>query len=326
MKAIVYDKFGPPDVLELREVAKPIPGDNEVLIKVHATTVNAADCNARGFSYIPKGLGFLARLMLGIRKPKISILGSAVAGVIEAVGKDVQLFKEGDQVFGSGPELGAYAEYTCWSEANALEIMPANISYEQAATIPYGGLTALYFLRDKGNIRKDQKVLINGASGGVGVFAVQLARYFGAKVTGVCSTSNLELVKSLGAHKLIDYTKEDFTQRGERWDIILDVVVGNTSFSRSKDSLNQKGFYLAVAGGLNDMMQMIRTSLIGGKKVIFGGGTACEKKENLLFLKELIETEKLIPVLDKSYPLEEIVEAHRHVETGNKKGSVGIIV
>jgi NADPH:quinone reductase-like Zn-dependent oxidoreductase len=326
MKAIVYEKFGPPDVLELREVAKPIPKDNEVLIKVHATTVNAADCNARGFSYIPKGLGFLARLMLGIRKPKISILGSAVAGEVEAVGKDVRLFKKGDKVFGTGPELGAYAEYTCRSEAGALAIMPANMSYEEVAPVSYGALTALYFLRDKGSITSGQKVLINGASGGVGISAVQLAHYFGAEVTGVCSTPNIELVKSKGADKVIDYTKQDFTQIGEKWNLILDVVVGKTSFAHCKDSLTSGGYYLAVAGGLNDLIQMIWTSIKGGKKVVFGGGSACEKKDNLIFLKELIEAGKLKPVIDRSFPLQEIVEAHRYVETGRKKGSVVITV
>jgi NADPH2:quinone reductase len=326
MKAVVYEKFGPPEVLELREVEKPVPGDREVLIRVRATTVNAADCNGRGFSYIPTGLGFLARLMLGIRKPKISILGSALAGEIETVGKDVKSFKPGDPVFGSGPELGAYAEYARRSETGALAIKPVNITYEQAATVPYGALTALYFLRDKGEIKSGQKVLVNGASGGVGVFAVQLARYFGAQVTGVCSTPNMEWVKSLGAEKVIDYTKEDFTQTGEKWDLIFDVVVGKTSFSRCKNSLTKKGVYLAVAGGLNDMLQMVWTSVKGGRKVVFGGGEACERKENLLFLKELIETEKIKPVMDRSFPLDEIVEAHRYVELGHKKGNIAVTV
>ena len=326
MKAVVCDKYGPPEVLMLKEVDKPVPRDNEVLVKVHATTVNAADCNVRGLVYIPTGLGFLAKLMLGFKKPKISILGSVLAGEIKAVGKDVKSFKPGDQVFGTGAEMGAYAEYACRPEEGALAIKPGNITYEQAATVPYGALTALYFLRDKGRIKSGQKVLVKGASGGVGAFAVQLAKYFGAEVTGVCSTANLEFVRSLGADKVIDYTKEDFTQNGEKWDIIFDIVVGKTSFSRYKNSLNPRGYYLAVAGGLKDMIQMILTSMTGGRKVIFGGGAACEKKENLVFLKELIEEGKLKAIVDKSYPLEQIADAHRYVEAGHKKGNIAVRV
>ena len=324
MKAVICEKYGPPEVLKLKEVDKPIPKDHELLIKVHATSVNAADCNVRGLTYIPTGLGLLAKLMLGFNKPKISITGSVFAGVIEALGKDVKNFKQGDEVFGTSPELGAYAEYMCRSEKGAIGKKPENISFEQAATIPYGALTALYFLRDMAKIRKGQKVLIKGASGGVGVYAVQLAHYFGAEVTGICSTDNIEFVKSLGADKTIDYTKEDFTQNDEKWDIIFDIVVGKTSFSSCKNSLNSGGFYLAVAGGINDMMQMIWTSIIGGKKVVFGGGTASEKTENLVFLKELIEAGKLKPIVDKKFPLEEIVEAHRYVESGHKKGNIAI--
>ena len=326
MKAIMYDKFGSPDVLELKEVSKPVPKNNEVLIKVYATTVNAADCNVRGYSFIPPGLGLIARLMLGIRKPKIRILGSALAGEIESVGSNVKQFKKGDQVFGTGPQLGAYAEFAARPEDGALALKPKNMSFEQAATIPYGALTALYFLRDKANIKEGQKVLINGASGNVGMFAVQLANYFGATVTGVCSTSNVELVKSLGAHEVIDYTKADFTQQHKSWDIILDIVVGKTSFSRCKKSLNPGGLYLAVAGGLKELIQMIWTSLGADKKVIFGGGAACEKKDNLIFLKELIEAGKIRTVIDKRFPLEKIVDAHQYVEAGKKKGNVTIIV
>ena len=211
-------------------------------------------------------------------------------------------------------------------EQGALAIKPANMTYEEAVVVPGGGLTALYFLRDKGNIQSGQKVLINGASGSVGTYAVQLAKYFGTEVTGVCSTTNLELVKSLGADKIIDYTKENFTQSGKTYDIILDTVVGKTSFSRCKNSLKQNGFYLAVAGGLQELIQMIWTSLIGKKKVVFGGGIACERKENLIFLKELIEAGKLKSVIDRSYPLEQTAEAHRYVEKGHKKGNVVITV
>ena len=327
MKAIVCTEYGPPEVLQLKEIEKPTPKDNEVLIRVYATSVTTGDCNARGFVFIPPGLGPLARLMLGLRKPKKAILGADLAGEIEAVGKDVRLFKEGDQVYGiDGNGLGAYAEYKCMSEAGALAIKPANMTYEEAAAIPFGALTALFFLRDKGNIQSGQKVLINGASGSVGTAAVQIAKTFGADVTGVCSTTNLELVKSLGADKVIDYTQEDFTTSGETYDLILDSVVGKTSFSRCKNSLKQNGRYLAVAGGLQELIQMLWTSMIGSKKVIFGGGSACERKEYLIFLKELIEAGKLKSVIDKRYPMEQIVEAHRYVDKGHKKGNVVITV
>jgi NADPH:quinone reductase-like Zn-dependent oxidoreductase len=326
MKAAVCERFGPPEVLMLREVDKPGIKNNEVLIKVHATTVNAADCNMRGFVYIPPGLGFLARLMLGFRKPRKPVLGSVLAGEIVEVGKDVKSFKPGDSVYGTGEAMGGYAEYASRPENGALVLKPEKISFEQAATIPYGALTALYFLRDKARISSGQRVLVIGASGGVGVFAVQLAHYFGTEVTAVCSTPNIEFVKSLGADRVIDYTKEDITQRGEKWDIIFDIVVGKTSFSRYKYSLNPHGYYLAVAGGLKEMLWMLRTSITGGRRVVFGGGTACERKENLVFLNELMEAGKLKPIVDKTFPLEEIVDAHRYVEAGQKKGNVAIKV
>ena len=322
MKAVYYEKFGPPEVLELREVDKPAPGNNEVLIKVHAAAVNAAECNMRNFVFIPPGLGLMARLMLGFKKPKINILGSSLAGEIVELGKDVQSFKVGDQVFGGGVEFGGYAEYACRPEGGALALKPTNMSYEEAVTIPYGALTAYYFLHDKARIQHGQKVLIHGASGDVGAFAVQLARYFGAEVTGVCSTANIERVLSLGADKVIDYTKEDFTRSGKTWDIIFDVVVGKVSFSRCKKSLAPEGYYLAVAGGLNEMLNMMWTSIAGGRKVIFGGGTACEKKENLVFLKELIEEGELRTIIDQSFPMGQIVEAHRYVDKGHRKGNV----
>ncbi len=327
MKAIVYEKFGPPDVLHLKEVEKPAPKGNEVLIKVHATTVSTGDVNARGFTHVPPGFGPLPRLMFGITAPRKPIIGADLAGEIEAVGKDVKSFKEGDQVYGiDGNNLGAYAEYVCRPEDGALAPKPVNMSYAEAAAVPFGAGTALHFLRDKGNIQSGQKVLINGASGGVGNYAVQLAKHFGAEVTGVCSTRNLEFVKSLGADKVIDYTEEDFTQSGEAYDIIFDVVGGEISFSHVKDSLNQNGYFLAVAGGLRELIQMLWTSAIGSKKVIFGGGTASERKDYLLFFKELIEAGKLKAVIDRQYPLEEMVAAHRYVDEGGKKGSVVITV
>jgi NADPH:quinone reductase-like Zn-dependent oxidoreductase len=323
MKAIVYTKYGPPDVLQLKEVEKPAPGDNEVLIKIHATTVSSGDANLRGFVFVPTGFRLFARINFGLTKPKKPILGTDIAGEIEAVGKDVTLFKEGDQVFGlDGIGLGAYAEYVCRPEDGALAIKPANMTYEEAAAVPFGGHTALFFLR-KGNIRGGQKILINGASGSIGTFAVQLARHFGAEITGVCSTANLELVKSLGAGKVIDYTKEDFTKNGEAYDIILDTV-GNVSFSRCKSSLKKKGVYLAVAGGLPQFVRMLWTSIIGGKKLF--AGVAAERVEDLIFFKELIEAGKLKSVIDKRYPLEQTAEAHRYVDKGHKKGNVVITV
>lgn len=326
MKAVSFEKFGPPEVLELKDIPKPVPGDNEVLIKVHATTVNAAECNGRGLTFVPPGLGWIARLMLGVNKPKVSILGSSVSGVVEAVGKDVKTFKVGDEVYGSGSAMGAYAEYACSPEDGVLVMKPTNLSHEEAATLPYGAQTALYFLRDKGGIKENQKVLIKGASGDVGSSAVQLAKHFGAEVTGICSTAKIESVRALGADKLIDYTKEDFTQTGEQWNIILDTALGKTSFKQARKVLSPNGYYLAVAGGFRELMQMIWTSLIGGKKVAFGGGEDCESKENLNFLKDLAEAGKLTPIIDKTYPLEEIVEAHRYVESGKKNGNVVIKV
>ncbi len=242
MKAIVYTEYGSPDVLRLKEVEKPTPQDNEVLIKVKATSVTTGDCNARGFVFVPPGFGPLARLMFGLRKPKRTILGTELAGEIEAVGKAVTLFKKGDQVFGAtGTRLGAYAEYVCIPEAGALASKPANLTYQEAAAIPFGAATALYFLRDVAKIQRGQKILIIGASGGVGTYAVQLAKYYGAEVTGVCSTANVALVKSLGADKVIDYTQQDFTQNGETYDIIFDMVVARIRFHGAKARSSQTG-------------------------------------------------------------------------------------
>jgi NADPH:quinone reductase-like Zn-dependent oxidoreductase len=324
MKAAVCDKYGPPEVLELTDVEKPVPGASELLIKVHASSVNAADCNVRGLTYIPPGLGIVAKAMLGFKKPKTRILGSVFSGVIADVGKDTTMFKVGDEVFGTGPEMGGYGEYMVRPEKGAITKKPENISHEEAASVPYGALTALHFLRDMGNIKKSQKVLVIGASGGVGVYAIQLAKYFGAHVSGVCSTGNLEFVKSLGADNVFDYTKEDVTKSGVTWDIITDIVVGKTSFSKYRNSLNPKGYYLAIAGGLGDMLAMVRTSIIGGRKAKFGGGADAEKKENIEFIADLIKKSNLKPVLDKTFLLDEIVEAHKYVESGKKKGNIAI--
>ena len=317
MKAIVCTKYGSPDVLQLAEVEKPFPGDNEVLIRVYAAVVTPADCAFR------KGDPFISRFFSGLRKPKF-IPGDELAGEIEAIGKDVKGFKKGDQVFGStGTSFGAHAEYKCLPEEAALATKPANVSYGEAAAVCYAGLTALPFLRDKANIQIGQKVLINGASGGIGSAAVQLAKYFGAEVTGVCSTPRLDFVKSLGADKVIDYTQEDFTQNGETYDLIFDIL-GKSSFSRCKSSLKQKGRYFLASFKMKQLFQMLWTSIIGSKKVICTLST--ERAEDLLFIKELVEAGKIKTIIDRRYPLEQTAEAHRYVETGNKKGHVVITV
>ena len=323
MKAIVWTKYGPPDVLQLKEVEKPTPKDNEVLIRVYATTVTAGDCEARSLKF-PLFLSLPMRIYTGVRKPeRITILGQELAGEIESVGKDVKLFKKGDQVFGTtGFGFGAYAEYKCLPEEGALAIKPANMTYEEAAAVPLGGLEALHFLR-QGNIQSGQKVLINGAGGSIGTFAIQLAKYFGAEVTGVDSMGKLDMLRSIGADEIIDYTQEDFTKSGQTYDIIFDVV-GKTLFSGSIRSLKQNGRYLLANPGLSQMVRGKWTSMTSSKKVIFGA--ADQKTEDLLFLKELIEVGKIKSVIDRRYPLEQTAEAHRYVDKGHKKGNLVITV
>jgi len=328
MKAIVYTKYGPPDVLQLKEIEKPTPKDNEVLIKVYATPVNFGDITARNFRKIsprkfsmPLPLWLPTRIMFGFRKPRKKILGSEFGGGIESVGKEVKRFKEGDQVFGyRSMRMGANAEYLCMPEDGLVELKPANMTYEEAATVPYGALTALSLLR-KVNIQSGQKVLINGASGGIGTGAVQLAKYYGAEVTGVCSTPRLELVKSLGADKVIDYTKEDFTQTGETYDLIFDIL-GKNSFSRCKSSLKQNGRYLLASFKMRQLFQMLWTKIIGNKRVICA--LALEKADDLNFIKGLVEAAKIKSVIDRTYPLAQTAEAHRYIESGQKKGHVVI--
>ena len=322
MKAVICTKYGPPEVLQLRKVEKPVPKDNEVLIKVHATTVTSADIRIRGFR-VPLSFWLPARIALGFRSPKTDILGAELAGEIESVGKDVKKFNAGDQVFAyPGHHGGGYAEYTCMREDSAIAINPKNLTSEGAAAVPFGGNTALNFLK-QANIKEGEKVLIYGASGSVGTYAVQLAKYFGAEVTGVCSTSNIELVKSLGADMVIDYTKEDFSKNGENYDVIFDTV-GKSSISDCMKSLQKEGIYLQAVATPTISLRMRWASIRNSKTFI--GGTAVPKAENLNFLKELVESGDIKPVIDRKYPLEQIIEAHRYVDKGHKKGNVVITV
>jgi NADPH:quinone reductase-like Zn-dependent oxidoreductase len=317
MKAIIYENYGSPDVLHLSEVVKPAPKDNEVLIRVHATAVNSGDVRLR------KADPFAVRFMFGLFKPTRKILGVVFSGEIEEVGKNVKHFKEGDKVFGTtGMKFGAYAEYKCLPEDGMLAFKPTNMTHKEAAAIPFGGTTSLHFLK-KGKIQRGQKVLIYGASGALGTSAVQLAKYFGAEVTGVCSTANIEMVKSLGAVKVIDHTKEHFSKSGEEYDIIFDTV-GKSPFSGSVKSLKKDGYYLrAVHMDIVSVLRGLWVSMTSSKKVIGGGG---ETVEDLNLLKTLAEAGQLKSVIDRTYRLEEIVEAHAYVEKGHKKGNVVVTI
>ncbi len=322
MKAIICKKYGSPDVLQLKDVEKPTPKDNEVMISIYAASVTVGDCEIRRFD-MPLWLWLPARIGFGLRGPRKKILGQDLAGEIESVGKDVKRFKKGDQVFArTGFSLGAYAENICLSEKGLIAIKPTNINFEEAATVPMGGLTALYYLR-KGNIQRGHKILINGASGSIGTLAVQISKYFGAEVTGVCSTQNVDMVRSIGADYVIDYSKEDFTKSSETYDIIFDIV-GKSSFSRSLKSLKKNGHYLLANPGLSQIIRGRLTSIRSSKKVI--AGTLNEKIEDLIFLKDFIEANKIKTVIDRSYSLEQTSEAHKYVEKGHKKGNVVIII
>ncbi len=317
MKAAVYTQYGAPEVLRINEVTKPVPKDNEILLRIKATAVNSGDVRLR------KADPFAVRFIFGLIRPKIKILGTVFSGVVESVGKDVKLFKSGDEVFGhTDMSFGSYAEYICLSENASIALKPANISHEEAASIPFGGVTALHFLK-KAMIKPGQKVLVVGASGAVGSAAIQLAKSFGADVTGVCSTANVDLVKSIGADKVIDYTKEDFTQNGETYDVIYDTVKA-ISVSGSIKSLSTNGIMILGAAGLSGMLQGLWISMTSSKKVMTG--VISHKAADIIFLKELIEAGEFKPVIDRAYPLEQIAEAHRYVDKGHKKGNVAITV
>ena len=319
MKAIVWTKYGPPDGLQLKEVEKPTPKDNELLIRVRATTVTIGDCELRGFKISPL-LWLPARIYLGLKKPtRVTILGQELAGEIEAVGKDVTLFKEGDQVFAAtGLRLSAYAEYNCLPEEGGVALKPTTMSYEEAAAVPLGGLESLHFLRST-MIQRGQKILINGAGGSIGTFAVQLAKYYGAEVTAVDSTNKLGMLRSIGADHVIDYIQEDFTKNGQTYDVIFDVV-GKSPFLRSLRSLKKNGFYLLANPKLSHRIQNLWASRASSKKVIYEA--VKYKREGLIFLKKLIEAGEIKSVIDRCYPLAQTAEAHRYVETGRKMGNV----
>lgn len=322
MKAIVQTNYGPPEVLQRKEMAKPEPKANEVLIRVVATTVTSGDCRLRSFT-VPTGLWLPVRLIFGLRKPRRMRLGTELAGEIEAVGQEVKHFQQGDQIFAStGFQVSTYAEYICLTEDRVVAKKPINMTFKEATAVPFGGLTALKFLK-VGKIQPGQNVLINGASGAVGTYAVQLAKHFGADVTGVCSTANLDLVMSLGADQVIDYTKEEVARDSETYDLIVDTI-GNISVARWNRLLKPAGTLLLVVAGLPQMMQGAWVSLTSSKRVI--SEPAGATSEDLVFLRELIEQETIQAVIDRCYPFEEIVEAHRYVDQGHKKGNVVIAI
>ena len=325
MKAVLHTHYGSPDLLELREVDKPIPKANQVLIAIHATTVSTGDCNVRNFTFVTKSMRPIAKLMFGIGKPwKARILGTELAGEVEGAGQDVTRFKPGDRVVASTAMAGGgHAQYACLPEAGAVVIKPDSLSWEEAVAIPFGANTALYFLRNLGKIRAGQEVLIIGASGAIGSAGVQLAKHFGATVTGVCSGANVELVKTLGADTVIDYTRDDFTTNGKTYDLIFDVV-GATTFDRCKHSLKPNGVFLQNIMELTDVVRVLWTSIVGRKKI--KGGVAINNLKRMSFIIELVTAGKLRPVIDRSYPLEQTAEAFKYVEQGHKKGNVVITV
>jgi NADPH:quinone reductase-like Zn-dependent oxidoreductase len=326
MKAIVWTRYGPPEVLRLQDVETPVPKDDEVRIRIHATTVTAGDCEMRTLK-LPLFLGLPMRVYVGIRKPvRMTILGQELAGEIESVGRQVTRFSAGDRVFAAtGFGLGGYAQYICLpedSDDGVLGTMPANMSFEEAAAVPFGGLEALHFLK-KGHIQQGERVLINGAGGSIGSFGVQLAKYYGAEVTAVDSAAKLDMLRSIGADDVIDYTREDYTKRGQTYDVIFDVI-GKSSYSSSLRSLNPNGRFLLANPRLSHLLRGLWSSSRSSKRVV--SGSAVRTVEDLRFLKELIEEGKLRTFIDRVYPLEHMAEAHRYVETGSKKGNLVITV
>jgi NADPH:quinone reductase-like Zn-dependent oxidoreductase len=326
MKAIVWTRYGPPEVLQLQEVETPVPEENEVRVKIHATTVTAGDCEVRGLK-LPLWLRLPMRAYAGFRRPvRLTILGQEFAGEVESVGKEVTRFAAGDQVFGApGFSLACYAEYIRLPEAGSdavLAPMPSNMSYEQAAAVPFGAMEALHFLK-KAQIRSGEQVLINGAGGSIGTFGVQLAKYYGAQVTAVDSAGKLDMLRSIGADDVVDFAREDFTNRGVEYDVIFDVI-GKSPYAASLRSLKPKGRYLLANPQPSHLMRRLFSSQAGGRKVI--SGAAVRKTEDLLFLKELIEAGRLETVIDRTYPLEQMVAAHQYVETGQKQGNLIITV
>ncbi|XXY47716.1 NAD(P)-dependent alcohol dehydrogenase [Sorangium sp. So ce269] len=325
MKAVVFDVYGPPEVLQLAEVDKPAPGNREVLVRIRATTVTAEDPKMRGFKHPPL-LWLPIGLLFGFRRPRKTILGTEFAGEVEAVGKDVTLYQNGDPVFGyTGTSFGAHAEYKCVPEHAIMAAKPSKLSYEQAASIPNGALTALVYLRNMARLQPRESVLVYGASGAVGTAAVQIAKALGARVTGVCSGRNLALVASLGADEVIDYTRQDFTRNGQAYDIVFDTI-GKTSMAQVEGSLRPKGRYLVTVFGVRELLWMLWTSLAGGKRILGGASNFHWTPDDLAYLRDLIEAGKLTAVIDRSYPLADAAQAHRYVEEGHKRGNVVLTV
>ncbi len=325
MKAILHSQYGSPDLLQFKEVDTPAPKDNEVLIAINATTVSTGDCNIRNFTFVTKSMRPIAKLMFGIGKPwKARILGTELAGEVERAGKDVARFKKGDRVVAStGMACGGHAQYACLPENGAVALMPDALSWEEAVAIPFGANAALYYLRDLGKIQAGQELLIIGASGSIGSAGVQLAKHFGATVTAVCSGASVELVRSLGADKVIDYTRDDFTRNGNAYDLIFDVV-GATTFDRCRNSLKPNGVFLQNIMELTDIVRALWTSIASRKKI--KGGVAINNLQRMNAIVELVRAGQLKPVIDRSYPLERISEAFKYVEQGHKKGNVVITV
>ena len=325
MKAVLHTRYGPPDLLQFKEVDKPTPKDNEVLVAIHATTVSTGDCNMRNFTFVTRSMLPFAKLMFGIGKPwKARVLGTELAGEVESVGKGVKKFKKGDRIVAStGMAGGGHAQYACLPETGALVLKADSLSWEEAVAIPFGANTALYFLRDLGKLEAGQQLLIIGASGSIGSAGVQLAKHFGATVTAVCSGANIDMVTSLGADRAIDYTKEDFTTKADTYDVIFDIV-GATSFRRCRHALKPHGVFLQNIMGFTGMVGILWTSIAGGQKL--KGGVAMENPARMSFIADLVAAGKLKPVVDRSFPLERIAEAFKHVERGHKKGNVVITV